>query len=146
MRRLFAVLAMGMGGVAAGFALGWALGIFTLPAITADNLGPDSAVGVRGVDQSAGEADRDAAVGASAGTNGRVITGTDGADELSPGPGPSTVELGAGDDLVNLGVDGVRDVVHCGPGHDLVVHLGAAVDPEDEYFDCEEFGELVAQP
>jgi hypothetical protein len=142
---LFAVFAMQLGGVAAGFALGWALGIFALPANSADDLVPDRAVGVRGVDRSATEADRDAVLGAPAGEGGPLITGTDAADELSPGPGPSTIELGAGDDVVNLAVDRARDVVYCGAGEDVVVQLAAA-DPLDEFFDCEQYAELVAQP
>jgi hypothetical protein len=144
MRRLVRLCAIQVAAVGVGFALGWALGAAVLPGDDGDDLSAQTVVDVRGVDGSAD--DREAgAVGAPAGPVGRMIAGTPGADEISLGRGPSTVELGAGNDTVNLADDGAVDRVFCGPGEDVVVHLGA-VDPLDEFVDCETFADLVAQP
>lgn len=141
MRRLFAVIAVNVVGVGFGFALGWALGIVTVPTSSAGFLGSDSGViDATGVDPAEDQGD-------SAGApRGHTIEGTSGDDELSPGNGPSTVLPGAGDDTVNLVNDGARDVVDCGPGEDLVVTLGGPADPLDEFDDCEQFAELTATP
>lgn len=140
MRRLFAVIALNVVGVGFGFALGWALGIVTVPANSAGILGDAGVIDATGVDPAEDQGDP---AGEPAG---HVIEGTDGPDELSPGDGPSTVLLGLGDDTVNLIDDGKRDVIDCGAGDDLVVTLGGPADPLDEFADCEQFAELIATP
>lgn len=63
---------------------------------------------------------------------GKIIHGTDSADELYGGAGRDLILGGAGDDFIEA-KDGLRDLVGCGAGYDVV-----SVDDKDVIFSgCE---------
>ncbi len=81
--------------------------------------GNDQVLGGRGNDRLFGGPDND------------VIFGGPGNDRIDPGPGRDHAFAGPGNDRV-FARDGQRDVIDCGPGHDVAI-----VDPVDVTRRCE---------
>lgn len=80
--------------------------------------------GAAGDDGRAGEGD-------TIGADVEAIIGGEAGDTLSGGPDANFLDGGPGDDTI-ITADGVRDVIDCGPGSDVVY-----VDPVDAIFGCE---------
>lgn len=105
--------------------------------------GNDRLVGGPGPDVLNGGSGRDVIRGGSAGDdifdlggNDRVAAGS-GADSVTAGAGRDSFRLGSGNDVIGLGVDGARDTISCGPGHDEVAWQSRR-DPADVVAaDCE---------
>jgi Ca2+-binding RTX toxin-like protein len=79
--------------------------------------GNDTLLGYAGSDCLSGGAGRDVLFGDHGDDQ---VSGGSGNDHLVGGPGRDVLRGGAGDDTIRA-VDGQRDVVICGPGHDTVV-------------------------
>ena len=93
-----------------------------------------------------GEADRgsDRAFGAAGndfldtGFGADVLVGGAGDDDFRPEQGADTVFAGTGNDRVIMSGDRHRDVIHCGPGRDLVAYYGVTPSEEpDATYGCE---------
>ena len=96
--------------------------------------GDDRLSGGRGNDNLEG----DPVGGAGAAGGNDVFRGGPGDDELDGlGTGRDRVDLGPGTDVALVEVDGVRDVIDCGPGRgDRALYL-PDIDPLDEHIGCE---------
>ena len=70
------------------------------------------------------------------------LFGGDGPDAITGGDGPDTLDAGSGDDVV-AALDGIGDVVRCGPGSDT-----ATLDPGglDQHSGCEEINGKKIRP
>jgi Ca2+-binding RTX toxin-like protein len=85
----------------------------------------DVLIGTPGVDVIRGRGGDDLVLGRSGadclvgGAGQDRLRGQAGADRLNPGPGRDKVTGGGGDDVI-VSVDGKRDVIRCGGGHDRV--------------------------
>jgi hypothetical protein len=90
--------------------------------------GNDRLLGQAGNDTLSGGAGRDVLNGGQG--NDRIFGGP-GKDRITPGPGRDRVAAGAGRDRI-FSRDSRRDVIHCGPGHDI-----AKVDAVDRTRRCE---------
>jgi hypothetical protein len=66
----------------------------------------------------------------------RVLLGS-GADFVSLQRGGDDVHAGAGDDSIQVRVDGRRDRIYCGGGRNDIARYIYRLDPRDQYFDCE---------
>jgi Ca2+-binding RTX toxin-like protein len=72
------------------------------------------------------------------GSGGDMLEGGRGSDLLKPGAGTDDVGGGSGNDYIELGPDGRRDIIECGPGYDTVAYWDD-VEPLDVWSDdCED--------
>jgi Ca2+-binding RTX toxin-like protein len=90
--------------------------------------GNDRVTGGRGNDRLLGQAGNDRLFG---GPGNDFLFGGSGNDRITPGPGRDHVFAGPGNDRI-FARDGQRDVIDCGPGHDV-----AYVDQFDRTRRCE---------
>jgi RTX calcium-binding nonapeptide repeat (4 copies) len=97
----------------------------------------DQIAGGQGNDRLYGQAGNDSISGGpgndtiSGGPGDDVIAGGPGNDRITPGPGRDRVNAGAGNDRI-YSRDGQRDVINCGPGHDVAI-----IDAIDRTRNCE---------